>query len=72
MDEANERARSKRTLSGSTKLAGMTCIGGLVVGVAGPIGAIALASPQVTSGSGLCMVASALAFGLLANALLRD
>ena len=51
---------------------GYTIVGCFVVGVAGLIGAgVAMFGYENFSGGGPCLVASALAFGLAANAVFR-
>lgn len=66
---ANESETSVRTSIEGSKVAGIASIGCIIAGVAGIILALLRHDP---SGSGTCLVASALAFGLLANAVLRD
>jgi hypothetical protein len=60
--------RVQRTVEAS-KVTGIVAIGCIVTGVGGLILALLRHDP---GGSGTCLVASALAFGLLANAVLRD
>lgn len=66
---SNESATPVRPNTEGSKAAGLASIGCIVVGGAGIILAVLRHDP---SGSGACLIASALAFGLLANAVLRD
>jgi hypothetical protein len=50
---------------------GLSALGTLLTGVAGIILALNAASSNEFVGAGICLAASALAFGLLANAALR-
>jgi hypothetical protein len=53
--------------------AGLTIIAGFVVGIAAFLAAIlAVFNEYDYVGGGLCLLASALIFGLLANSILRD
>jgi hypothetical protein len=51
---------------------GLSVIGGFVVGIVGFLAALlAIFNEYDYVGAGLCLIASALAFGLLANAMFR-
>jgi hypothetical protein len=56
----------------SENLLGIVVIFGLITGFAGLLAAVAAFFSAEWVGAGVCLVASALAFGLLANAFLRN
>jgi hypothetical protein len=58
--------------SRSENLLGVTVIFGLISGFTGLIVAVIAIFDADWTGAGLCLLASALAFGLLANAFLRN
>lgn len=51
---------------------GIVVFAGLVTGALGLVGALVAALFRESAAAGLCLVAAALAFGLTANAILRD
>ena len=53
--------------------AGLMVLGGFIIGIAGFLAAIlAVFNEYDYIGAGLCLLASAIVFGLLANAMLRN
>ena len=56
----------------SENMVGFLTIAGMITGCVGLIGAVLAFLNADWTGTGLCLAAAALAFGLLANALLRD
>jgi hypothetical protein len=55
-----------------TSAPGLSIISGFVIGILGFVGALfAAINESDYTGAGLCLIASALAFGLLANAMFR-
>ncbi|MGD8457168.1 MAG: hypothetical protein PVF83_12350 [Anaerolineales bacterium] len=56
----------------STSFPGLSIIGGFIIGIAGFFAAfLAVFNEYDYVGAGLCLIASALAFGLMSNAMFR-
>ncbi len=56
----------------SSSALGLSIISGFIIGIFGFLGALfAIFNTNDYTGAGLCLIASALAFGLLANAMFR-
>ncbi|QDV52865.1 hypothetical protein [Gimesia fumaroli] len=67
MNEVDQKAEKKR----GTAEAGLVYFGSILTGVIGIYGACYVLSSKDYSGGGMYLLASAFAFGLLANALFR-
>jgi hypothetical protein len=57
--------------NGLNRLIGLALVGCAFIGIAAFVAALAAFVLGDATGAGVCLIASALAFGLLANALLR-